>query len=487
MSNFCGSCGTPRSTPDQRFCSGCGAVLAAAPAPTAPPPYVAPPTAPPPYVAPPPVDYAVPSQLPPGDTGRRAPVGKILGIGTLVLALAGAGVVAWAVLRPQGGAESPEAAVEQFVAAVVAQDPVGALEMVNPGEVDGVDELYDAAYDRLEEEGLVDGEGLSEAIEIEVDNLSFDVHELGESAARVVLTDGDYTVSFDPDRLPDRLAFIAEAYPDGASRSGDLVEELAYDLPDLNRENDRSEPFVTVVKIDGGWYVSAFGTVVDGVFADSINLDFDEYDVREPDFDELAEAPDPIVADEPEDVLGNLADAVNEGDVSELLANLPADQVAALRPYARTLEDTLSEQYIEFEVSVSDLEVDTEDAGDGLLRMTVDRAFLSGTTYQEGEDVDSGSLEVDGLCFTASTSYDSDQECLDGEVTADTGIDSVFLILREVDDGYQLDPLATAAAYARTVIDSAPSSLVDELVLEIQSEVSEECDYVDDGVLVSCE
>lgn len=496
MSNFCGSCGTPRSTPDQRFCSGCGNALTAPASPAVPPVPPVPPVptgpvthAPPPYVPAPvgaPVDYAVPQQLPPIGTGRRAPVGKIVGIGALVLALAGAGVVAWAVLKPRGGAESPEAAVEQFLEAVVAQDPVGALELVNPGEVDGMDEVYEAAYERLEDEGLVDGEGISDAVDIELDDLAFDVRELGDSAARVVLTSGDYRVSFDPAELPDRLSFVADAYPDGDAYSGDLVEDLRYDLPDLNRENDRPEPFVTTVKVDGGWYISAFGTFVDAFFSDTINLDFDGYDVREPDYDAIAASPDPIVASDPEEVFDNLVDAVNDGDPAELLANLPDDQVVALRPYAQTLEDALAEQAVQFEVAVSDLELETEDVGDGLLKVTVDRALLSGTVYDEG-DVESGTLQVDGRCFVASSEYDYEDECIDGELVDDTGIDSVFLMLREVDDGYQLDPLATAAAYARTVVDSVPSSFVDRALLGIQSELTDECDYVEDGFLVSCE
>lgn len=503
MSNFCGSCGTQRSTPEQRFCSGCGAALAAPPVATppvveqppaaAPPAHVAPPTyaAPAPYAAPPagppsgPVDYAVPQQLPPIDGGRRAPVGKILGIGALVLALAGGGIVAWAVLRPQGGADTPEAAVERFLQAVVEQDPVGALEVVNPGEVDGVDELYDNAYARLEDEGLVDGESLSDAVQVEVDNLSFDVQELGDSAARVVLTGGDYTVSFDPDKLPERLAFLAEASPDGESRSGDLVEDLAYELPDLNWENDVPEPFLTTVKVDDGWYVSAFGTVVDGILAEEINLDFGEYDVREPDYAEIAEVPDPVVGEDPEEVLDNLADAINSGDVSELIANLPADQVAALRPYARTLQDALDQEFIEFEVGVSDLDLETEELDDGRLGVTVERALLSGTTYEDG-DVDSGTLEIDGRCFVASTEYDSDEECIGGEA-ATLGLDSVYLVLQEVDGGYQLDPLATAIAYAQKAVDSVSGSMVDEILLEVQTEVTDECDYVEDGELVSCE
>ena len=44
-------------------------------------------------------------------------------------------------------------------------------------------------------------------------------------------------------------------------------------------------------------------------------------------------------------------------------------------------------------------------------------------------------------------------------------------MMREVDGGYQLDPVATAVVYAQTAIEEVPSSLIDDLLAEIEDEV----------------
>ena len=222
MSGFCGQCGAAKATADQRFCQGCGAGFTSPGAPPDATPAAAPFTPPPPPTAaaalpqafgpPAPVDYAVPARLPERSGGPS--VGRILGIGAAVLALAAGGLVAWQVLGPSGGAATPEDAVRQFVTAAADQDVVGALKVVNPGEVEGLDSLYTAARSRAEEESLVQGEGaVTDALTVALTDLDLDVEELSEGAAYVTLRDGDYTVRYDPGQLPDRFDFIAPPIP----------------------------------------------------------------------------------------------------------------------------------------------------------------------------------------------------------------------------------------------------------------------------------
>lgn len=485
MSRFCGVCGTECSMAEQRFCSGCGAALpvetpavdpgghAAAMGPSLPQPQ-------PGWAT---TDYAVPQQLPPAYQSPNVPVGRIMAIGALVIAMGAAGLVGWQVFGPKGGAESPEAAVEGFITAVVEQDGVGALKSVNPGEVEGLDDLYASVYDRLEEEGLTGGSRITDALDVSVDNLQFDVDDLGESAARVTLVSGDYKVTFDPDKLPERLAFIAEEQEAG-EWTGDLVDDIGYEFPDADYRNDRPDPFLSTVKVDGRWYVTAFGTMVDAFVAEEFGGEYDYYGAREPDFDAIDDAPEPIVADDPEKVLENLAEAISDEDAEALLANLPADQFNVLRPYVKPLEDAFASQGISFDVAVSDVDTDVDEGGD-LVRMTVDNVVIDAAGVDDGYE-SSGQLAVDGRCVTATEYYyddyyeeysdNSDQVCIDGEVADKTGIDSIFLMLREIDGGYQIDPLATAIAYAQTVVDSAPSTLIEDAVHEICYNVTYEED-----------
>ena len=57
-------------------------------------------------------DYAVAAALPPLTRGRF-PVGRVVGIGVVALALVGGGVVGWQFLGPKGGADSPEEPARQ--------------------------------------------------------------------------------------------------------------------------------------------------------------------------------------------------------------------------------------------------------------------------------------------------------------------------------------------------------------------------------------
>jgi hypothetical protein len=474
MSRFCGSCGAERSGPEQRFCAACGAALASdvppPPQPVAPQPAAPQAATPQPAwaAAPAEVDVAVPSAR---TGGHRRGWATALGSAVVVLALAAAGLVGWQVLGTSGGADSPEQAVSELLTSAVAQDPVGALEMINPGEVEGMDDLYGSARDRAEREGLVTGESITDALDIELEGLELDVDELGDSSARVVLTGGDYSVTFHPDRLPDRLGFVADAYPDGRTWTGGLLEDVGTSLPDLNWENERPEPYVDVVKVDGRWYVSLVGTYLDWLVGVPSADDFREEGVRAPDYDAIGEDVEPIVAEKPEDVFDNLADAVSSQDAEELLANFPADQMTALQPWARTVEDLVVSELQDLDVSLSDVDVDVQEEGDQV-RMVVNRGAAQ-LSYAEA-DGDSGSVSggIDGRCLSAvdEDGYD-DGACLEGEV-ADIGVDEFFVVLRKVDGGYQIDPIATAVAYGQDIVDRAPASMIDQALEAIEDEIN---------------
>ena len=235
MSRFCGSCGTMTIRPDQVFCVSCGASLTA-PSALAPTPSAA-------YVEP---DRLGETRLEPT---RRGPTkGKLLGVVAIVLALGAGGAVGYQVLRSHGGASTAEAAARNFVESLAAQDPVGALDMVNPGEVEGVVDLYESARQRMVEEDLTSEEGeLSEAVDVTFSDLDFDVDEVADNVAHVSLERADITATFDPDKLPDRLDFVRAEYPDKKTWKGDLVTEL-----DESLDGD-PVPYLTTIKVDGRW------------------------------------------------------------------------------------------------------------------------------------------------------------------------------------------------------------------------------------------
>jgi hypothetical protein len=473
MSTFCGSCGAQRQTPDQAFCQACGTPLtSAAPVPAQVPAQVPAPVPAHPTMHPtmhPAADYAVPAALPPRPRGRLH-LGRVVGIGVVALALVGGGFVGWQFLGPKGGADSPEQAVRQFVDSAVSQDVLGVLDMVNPGEVEGLDDLVSAARDRLADEDITTKSGdLTDALTVSVDHLDLKIDELGDFAARVELQSGSYRVEYDPSEVPDRLEFVSDEYPDSKTWSGDLVEDLGYSLPDANYQNDEPDPYLMTSKIDGRWYVTALGTYLDwflGVYDDS---EFDDAGIRPPDYDAIGEDVEPVVGKDPEDVLDNLADAASSGDIEHMLANFPGDEVVALRPYARTYEDIFADDGSTYDVSIDDVDTDVEDLGGDLTKLTVRNGIAYGTYSDNDGYEESGSASIDGRCVSAAEDgYDQDSFCIEGDVVEKSGIDSFFLVLRKVDGGYQVDPIATAVEYARTVIESAPSSLVDDAIDELR-------------------
>ena len=487
---FCTSCGAQRVSDADRFCRSCGQPHdPVTPPETAPGTATVPPSGPP--VAPPPSAWTLPgaptAQAPAGPPpppptqwqatapgppsyapapAGNVPVGRILAVVGLVLAVVAAGFVGWHFFWPRGGAESPEAAAENLVLAAAEQDPVAALDMVNPAEIEGFDDVYDTALDRAEDEELVEGDGITDAVDLELSDLEFEVDELGDDMARVTLVDGRYEVSWDPEKLPERLSFLAEE-TDPESESGDL-EELF----------DGEEPSVVTIKDGGRWYVTILGTIADYAYQEGeAEADYSGFDLEEPDFDLVSEEVDPIVGEDPEEVIENLVDAVNSGDAEELLANLPEGLGRPLRPYIPVVEGLQDEgdwgDEIGLTVTAEDLELSTEDLDDGKVKVVIEEATFTGSAWEDYDDFDYGSAEIDGDCVTADEGYGPDTACLsDEEVLGDLGLDEIFFVVTEVDDGYQLDPTATWVEYVSLVVENLDDDLVDDVIDDIEDEVN---------------
>ncbi|WP_183092563.1 hypothetical protein, partial [Nocardioides stalactiti] len=362
---------------------------------------------------------------------------------------------------------APEGAAEKLMLSAADQDPAAAIGVLSPGEFEGLDDVYDKAFERAEDEELVEGDGITDALDIELSDLEFDVEELGDDLARVTLTGGEYDVSWDPEKLPERLEFLSEE-SEADSESGDL-EELF----------DGEEVSVMTVKIDGRWYVTLLGTVADYAYQDAVD-DSDE-ELAEPDWDAAAEDVDAIVGDDPEAVIENLVEAINGDDVEDLLANLPEELVKPLRPYAGVVQEFLddnglADDEIGVEVTVADLDLSTEELDDGRVKVVIERGTFSGSAFEIADgytEEGSGSINVAGDCIEIYEAGSlQDETCLGEEETVeDLGLDEIFFVVREVDDGYQLDPAATWTEYASIAVENLTDDLIDMIVEEIEEEV----------------
>ncbi|GAA4820003.1 hypothetical protein GCM10025786_29310 [Nocardioides caeni] len=474
------------------------------------PPAVPPASAPPPGLAP--FGFAEPGQAdgpgqpsdpsdPSGPAGRKPSAGLLLiVVGTVLAVLLGAFVV-WQFVWPRGGAGSPEAAVEKFIQAGVDQDPIALLDVIAPDEVDALEDVIKRALERAEDEELTNGDGLTDAVQVELTDLEFETDELGDDLARVAVVDGSYDVSWDPDDLPERLSFLEDESGD-ESESGDLSELFEEEWGD-------DEPFLTTVKVGGRWYVTLLGSVAELAY-DVADDEVD--DLETPDYDLLSEDLEPITGDTPEDVVEGIAEAISDSDGETLIASLPGDLGRPLRPYVALVEDALNGRYgddaVSADVEVSDLDLEQEDIGDGRVKVTVKGARVVATGYEDdySETVE---IEIDGKCVTGTgdgfATYDyvdggnydeygyyeddggydeygnfvgyADEELVSesetwcfgnddefADVVRDLDIDQYFVVMQEVDGGYQLDPLATAAEYATLALDALDEDLVEDLL-----------------------
>lgn len=209
-----------------------------------------------------------------GSVRTGLPLGR-LGLIATVLVLAGLGGFAvWRALSAPGGAATPEEAAAQVFEAADSEDLLGIVEAMLPSEraamvepmTDVMIEL--ARLDVLSEDAVQD-----DRFNADLSGLSFDIPADGEPGALVyeveplgssedirwvTVTDGDLTVTFDPQQakelLGDRLGrMIDEVDPDA---------QIQTETVDLGEEYDRGEPVqFAVVEEDGSWYFSLWYTV----------------------------------------------------------------------------------------------------------------------------------------------------------------------------------------------------------------------------------
>ncbi|HJQ05297.1 MAG TPA: hypothetical protein VJ872_07625 [Nocardioides sp.] len=441
----CGNCGAQQGDASDRFCRACGTPYATAPvAPAAPPP--PPPTMAPPTVPPPPA---------PGNRRRLV----LLGVAaSIVLALVAGGLVVWSVLRSSGGASSPDEAVTKAVSAIAGQDSVALLDMVAPAEVSGITDLAQKLRTKLREQDLSNGNGITDAISVKVSDVQVKTDTYDGGFARVTVTGGTYTASWDPSKLASKLASLGDLVP-AETRTGSLTEPA--DQADV-------DPTVVTEKIDGRWYVTLIGTglyqAYSHVYAGSgdpaASLDWKAAD----------NPPAPIVSSTPEGTFGKLADAINSRDVATLLANFDPALVKPMLPYTAWMQDALDRHSSAANVQVSDAQVQTEDIGGGKVRAAIQHLSVKGSATDDSGRTGTFEATIEsGGCFTGSSvdpdGYTDDSHGCMSDVPAFglLGFHDITVVMDKVDGGYRLDPTGTVVDYGNTLLDHLDKDVVNQL------------------------
>ncbi|MEZ5383627.1 MAG: hypothetical protein R2754_17735 [Microthrixaceae bacterium] len=411
--------------------------------------------------------------------GRGLMIGGILG-GLVAVALAA--IVLMRFLGG-GGASSPEAVLETMAEAVNKQDPVLAATVVDPDELPLLVDIMKEFEGVRKRSGV--GTGPVAGTESSVDDLNLDVDELAPNVARVRLRDGELSYELDVSNLPQDLAAgvspetLEERYS-GSVEVSDYEDEVGSDLSAI------------VVRKGGGWYLSPSLTT-----ADLLVESQDGY-YEEGNFDDFGEVD--FFADgaaSPEEVLEELSDAVNSGDPEELAAQLPSDQGQAAAIFQDAAEQWLAEYGRDsFDPDSWDLgstTTRTESGPDGTTRLILDsgEATYTGGTAEykittdgwelcgDDREDDAGRECVNALTGDVAQKGEKDQpgwgtDAPLGQLLPKVLGDGPSVLVREVDDGWKLDALATLADLGITAMKQIDRDFLESLALVPLGEVDAE-------------
>lgn len=356
------------------------------------------------------------------------------------VAVAAAGLFSVTQLAGGGGADSPEGAVAAFFDALAAEDLLGVLEALPPGERGALRPAVEQLAGELERlEILDDGIALDDigGVDITVTGLELDSAPLADGIAAVTVTGGSIDFESVPDDLPigDNLRNLIE------EAGGEVGDEVVSDRGELT--DDEIE--LVAVEEDGGWHVSLFYSLAEAARRDT-GLDV-------PDF---GAGVDPRGAASAEAAVEGLLRAAVDLDLEAAIAKLAPDEARALYDYAPLFLPDVEAAAAEaraagMELALDDLDLGTEDAGAGATRVTIDGFRLSIAVPEEGAllidfDGECARFEVDGEAVSAPDFFGSGPEeiCLDGAglVGSLAGV-TTGLVTVERDGAHYVSPTRT--------------------------------------------
>lgn len=340
-----------------------------------------------------------PSATGPGVVKGRSRVALAILSVTAVLAATTFAVVA--LTRPDG-AGSAEEAVEQLFASIEAEDAIGVMESLPPGERDVLIEPVVQTVGELQRLGIFESFALEDVpgADIEVEGLTLSATNLGPGVTKVRVTGGSITGTVIPDEVPigPRTRELAERQGEGIDIQADSSTE---DLGDSDLE-------LVAIEEDGGWHVSLFYTIAEAARGDDQPL---------PQFG--GELIAPIGADSPEGAVRGLLDAGLALDLASVVGHLPPDEMRVAYDYVPLFLDDADSAADDardagFQAKVERLDLRAEGDGD-TRRVTIDALDVSG-----GDDETTARYAWDGTCTTVEFTA-PDFSGSFGEFDPDTG------------------------------------------------------------------
>src|SRR4051812_33734405 len=173
-----------------------------------------------------------------------------------VAALVGVAGLAVASVFGNGGAASPEGAVQQLADAISHKDPLAAVDVLSPTEVRSMRETVKGATHRAADLKIVNDASTPLAgVDLSVDHLQLSTQPLADGYTKVIVSSGSLSAAAHTGELSKLLQ--------DATRNADTSNtKTTVDLAQLARDEDLPT-FVVTVRKSGRWYVSPAYTALE--------------------------------------------------------------------------------------------------------------------------------------------------------------------------------------------------------------------------------
>ncbi len=284
----------------------------------------------------------------------------IAAIAGAVVLLAGGGWFALTALGSSGGAESPEAAMDQMIEAINNEDFLSMAELLEPGERRAIAEpmLFDVMPE-LQRIGVLADDfdsGQVDGFDFEFTDVTYEVVRPVDSpdVALITMTGGTSTSTVDL----------------GAFRFGDALRDEVAELdPEEVVETETaslaSDEAIVMVERDGRWYFSPIYTALEEAFPGELPA--------------LGMGLRPLGAESPETAVESMINEMVDLDLDQAMRRLDPNEMHALHRYAPLFMNDLTTELAQakaemaeqgIEIQLTDLQLDTtEEDGDTIVRI----------------------------------------------------------------------------------------------------------------------
>jgi hypothetical protein len=423
---------------------------------------------PPAFAAPPFIPQEGPptaTVVPTGTAGRRSK-GKVIGGLVAVVALLGAGgfAVSKIVAGNDGGAANPTEVGTRLMDALAAEDALGVVDLLLPGERDMMRQPLIDIVDNLKRLEVADTTATLDKVgglDITFDGVQVDPTPTNVADVSDIRITATSSASVDGKTVPIGKLLIDEAF--------------GGDRPDLSADTQNSDVDwkLATVKRGGRWYLSAFYSIAENARSRQVDI---------PESALVARG-----ADTPEGAVQAIFDAVDDLDLEALIAALNPNEAEALQRYAPAFIDQAQKTLDGQDAKVAFSNTKFSVTGDGDRRTVSINGFTMKSTIN-GDEV---TVETKGGCTVVTTADTTTDSCKGGS-SIDTAITALGLddngdvksLVKTVQDAFaDLKPVGITVQKVNGKWFVSPAGTVADIMLAVMTALDKnELTDIIDGV-----